>query len=53
MDLNKNNLNKNINSSKSYAKHNSFKNFKGKNSLNSDQTINKILEVKKSTKILF
>ena len=52
MDLNKNNLNNNINPSKSYAKHNSFKNFKSKNSLNSDQTINKILEVKKSTKIL-
>ena len=52
MDLNKNNLNKNINPSKSYAKHNSFKNFKSKISLNLDQTINKILEVKKSTKIL-
>ena len=41
-----------MNPSKSYAKHNSFKNFKRKNSLNSDQTIKKILEVKKSTKIL-
>ena len=51
MDLNKNNLNENMNT-KTYTKHNSFKNFKTRDSLNSDQAINKIFEAKKSTKIL-
>ena len=37
---------------KTYAKHNSFKNFKRKDSLNSNQAINKILKLKKNTKIL-
>ena len=44
--LKKNNLNKNM-STKTYAKHNSFKNFKRKDSLNSNQAINKILKLKK------
>ena len=51
MDLNKNNLNKSM-ITKTYAKHNSFKNFKRKDDLNSNQTIKKILEVKKNAKIL-
>ena len=51
MDLNKNNLNENM-STRTYAKHNSFKNFKRKDSLNSNQAINKILQVNKNTKIL-
>ena len=51
MDLNKNNLNKNM-ITKTYAKHNSFKNFKRKDTLNSNQAIKKILEVKKNAKIL-
>ena len=44
-------LNKNMNAI-TYAKHNSFKNFKRKDDLNSNQTIKKILEVKKNAKIL-
>ena len=51
MDLNKNNLNEYMNT-KTYAKHNSFENFKRRDSLNSDQAINKISEAKKNTKIL-
>ena len=51
MDLIKNNLNENM-STRTYAKHNSFKNFKRKDSLNSNQAINKILQVNKNTKIL-
>ena len=35
-----------------YAKHNSFKNFKSKNNLTTDQAINKILKVKKNINVL-